>query len=313
LFALALLSSCRQAKKPEETEQPAPEEVPATPRKLDTIAIHRFWDTRLREFVYTYGEGEPADWRKSGNFNRETIIGSAAATPQPGTVRLYRAYCRDQRHYFYITKPVGATDIERIESFEVYVWTKPGDGRIAIHACFLPDDKDAYFDSSLQSIMEYVDTTLKERGPHRKPVQAMFYLYPPPPGSQQPKSSQTAKTNQASDGGQPPDYQTISVIDISALLNKKGIKVRVGPDKKDPSFEGGQSFLLFNEDPNGSAYITIQLCSSAQLANQKASEMGPAAFAKERYAFGFRPTGPIGDEQKTRCIQLLMRVKSALD
>jgi len=154
-------------------------------------AVHRFWDTRLKEFVYTYGAGEPADWRKNPIFNRETIIGFAATTQQPGSVRLYRAYCRDQRHYFYLNKPASATDIERMESFELYVWTTPGNGRIAMHACFLPDDKDAYFDSSLPSIKEYVETTQKETGQKRKVIEAMFYLYSP---GQQPKQSVPSST-----------------------------------------------------------------------------------------------------------------------
>jgi hypothetical protein len=155
--------------------EPTPAPAPAKPTLL---ALYRFWDTRHNEHVYTYGEGEPAAWRKNPAFNGEVLVGYIAVAPQPGAVKLYRAYCRDQRHYFYLTKPTGATDIERSEAFEVYVWTQPGDGRIAVHACFLPDDKDAYFDRDLANVKEYTAGTLKQIGKQRKVVEAMFYVYP---------------------------------------------------------------------------------------------------------------------------------------
>ncbi len=168
-MALALFAgACDRKTSPTEADPtPAPAPTP-TPAKPTLLALYRFWDTRHNEHVYTYGEGEPAAWRKNPAFNGEVLIGYIAVAPQPGASRLYRAYCRDQRHYFYLTTPAGATDIERIEAFEVYVWPQPGDGRVAIHACSLPDDKDSYFDRDLANVKEYAAGTLKQIGkPHK--------------------------------------------------------------------------------------------------------------------------------------------------
>jgi hypothetical protein len=166
--------SCGKKDRPAETPD-APDSASSKP---EVTALLCFWDTNLNEHVYTYGDGEPADWRKNPVFSAKPTVGYVATKQYPDTVPLHRAYCRDQRHYFYLTRPAGATDVERMEDFHVFVWTKPGDGRVAVHACFLPDDKDAYFEQDLKRVKDYVDGTLKGIGKQRKLVENYFYVYP---------------------------------------------------------------------------------------------------------------------------------------
>src|SRR5262245_50173794 len=42
------------------------------PKRIDLL---RFYDKNLHEHVYTYGEGEPAEWRKNTDMATETVIG----------------------------------------------------------------------------------------------------------------------------------------------------------------------------------------------------------------------------------------------
>jgi hypothetical protein len=177
LGIVACLFSCRPVKKEEEPKEPEIVTSIASPPPRDLIALYRFLDQSHNEHVYTYGEGEPRDWRKNHAFVGEAVVGLATCTPQRDTIPLYRAYCRDSRHYFYLAKPAGATDIERMEAFELHVWSEAGEGRIPIHACFLLDDKDAYFDKNLELVKIRAETFAN---PKRKVVEAFFYLYPEP-------------------------------------------------------------------------------------------------------------------------------------
>jgi hypothetical protein len=183
LVALGLCSCGKKAPKPETPPDPEPEPTPTVPNrpapsKPEVTALYQFWDSSVNEHVYSYGDGEPANWRRNPDFKNEKIIGYVATQQYAGTVPLYRAYCKDRRHYFYLSKPAGANDVERMEAFTVYVWKTPGDGRVPVHACFLPDDKDACFDQDLKRIKDYVDGTLKQIGKQRKLVENYFYVYP---------------------------------------------------------------------------------------------------------------------------------------
>jgi hypothetical protein len=171
---LPLLAACVCACGKKSPPVDPPEETP----KPEVTPLYQFWDTNQNEHIYTYGDGEPANWRTNPAFTEKGVVGYVATKPYPDTVPLIRAMCRDQRHYFYTTKPEGATDIERIEDFRVYVWTAPGGGREPVHACFLPDDKDPCFSQDLRRIKDYVDGTLKQIGKQRKLVENYFYVYP---------------------------------------------------------------------------------------------------------------------------------------
>ena len=107
-------------------QQPRPQPEPKTKSRPSLSAMYRFWDSRFDEHVYTYGDGEPAEWRRDPAFSREAVVGFSSTSSLSDTVRLYRAHSRDRRHYFYLTKPAGASDIQRIATFEMHVWCTSG-------------------------------------------------------------------------------------------------------------------------------------------------------------------------------------------
>lgn len=145
------------------------------PKRVDLL---RFYDKKLHEHVYTYGEGEPAAWRQHPDMEGETVIGQVAITREPDTTRLFRAIRPDRKHYFYLQRPAVAQDI-RLEEFVVYVWTKPGDGRVPVHACILPDATDVYLDTDPKKVSEFADDTFKGTGVKRKSIAKIFYVNPP--------------------------------------------------------------------------------------------------------------------------------------
>lgn len=171
----------RQPATPASVPPPAPPPAqPEAPKRVLT-ALYRFWDKRTNEHVYTYGDGEPAEWRKNPAFEQEKVVGYAVYKPEADAVRLYRVLCRDGRHRFSLRLARSAEvvkDIARVEDFTLYVWTKPGDGRVPVHACFLPDDRDFYFERDMAAVRSYTDETLKVIGKQRLIVENMFYLYP---------------------------------------------------------------------------------------------------------------------------------------
>jgi hypothetical protein len=142
---------------------------------VELVALLRFWDSAHNEHVYTCDAEEPANWRKNPAFKDETIVGYGSHTPIADMVRLERAYCRDGRHYYYLKKPDNANDIERMESIDFWVWVKPAEGRVPMHACFQPNKKDALFDTSLDKVRNYAAKDTKEK---RNVIEGMFYLYP---------------------------------------------------------------------------------------------------------------------------------------
>jgi hypothetical protein len=169
-FVLAFCASGSWGQdKPKETEKKD------APKRVDLL---RFYDKKLKEHVYTYGEAEPTDWRKNLNMEGETVIGQVALTKEPDTTRLFRATSGvpGSKHYFYLQKPVGVT-INQIDEFTVYVWTKPGDGRVPIAACWLPDLTDMYFDTDQKKVLDYAQDSLKGTGRKRGIAKHLFYIY----------------------------------------------------------------------------------------------------------------------------------------
>jgi hypothetical protein len=200
ILSVVALCICACGKKNKPTDAPAEPSTPSALSKPEVTALLRFWDATNGEHVYSYGDGEPKNWRQNTAFSEEQIVGYVAHKQLPDTSPLKRAYCRDRRHYFYLTKPAGATDIERIEDFHLFVWTKPGDGRVPVHACFLPDDKDGYFDQDLARVKGYADRASKRDGKQRKLVENFFYVYPTGPApvtGPAPKSIPTAREPRA--------------------------------------------------------------------------------------------------------------------
>ena len=155
-------------------DKPKGEGKKDAPKRTDLL---RFYDKKLHEHVYTYGDGEPAAWRKHADMESETVMGQVALEKEEGTTRLFRAIGKDRRHYFYTEKPAGLKDFE-LEDFIVYVWTKPGDERIPLHACLLPDGTDLFLDPEQKKVTTFADETQKGIGINRKNISKMLYVYP---------------------------------------------------------------------------------------------------------------------------------------
>lgn len=174
LFVALCLCSCGK-KGPAPTDPPPAE--PAKP-KYEVVPLLGFWDNGVREHVYTYGDGQPAEYRKNPDFGAERMVGFVSLKQLPGMVQLVRAYCRDRKHYFSLGGPPdGVADVERIEAFVVYVWRTGDEGRLPVHACFQPDHKDPYFDQDLRKVKEYAEVKLKTTGQKQKVVENYFYVY----------------------------------------------------------------------------------------------------------------------------------------
>ena len=60
----------------------------------------------------------------------------------------------------------------------MYVWNKPGDGRVPLHFCSLPDGTDPLFDRSLAHVRSAAAMTLKVQSIQRKVSEAHCYVYP---------------------------------------------------------------------------------------------------------------------------------------
>ncbi len=143
--------------------------------------LYRFWDAQKEEHVYSYGEGEPGDWRKNPTrFQDETIIGLGSTEEKPGTVRLWRAVRRDGKHYFYIVGDPKIMEDSKIEAFVMYVWRKPGSGRVAVHACAMPDGLDPFFDPDFEAVKKLTKETATSKGVKRVVVRNSFYLMEAP-------------------------------------------------------------------------------------------------------------------------------------
>ncbi len=166
------------------------------------LALYRFWDTRHNEHVYTYGDGEPAAWRKNPAFNGEVLVGYIAVAPQPNAVRLYRVPTAedDERHYFYVTKP-GAQrrrTSSGLRRSRWYVWTRnPATAESQSTRASCRTTRTGVLRPGPDDRKEHAAGTLKQIGKQRKVVEAMFYVYPtavqttPPPAPKPPTTPPT--------------------------------------------------------------------------------------------------------------------------
>ena len=104
VFALAIIVPAARGQ-----EKPKPKEDAKkdAPQRVDLI---RFYDKKLHEHVYSYGDGEPAQWRQKEEMEGETVIGQVAIAKEQDTTRLFRAVRKDGKHYFYLQKPLRAAD-----------------------------------------------------------------------------------------------------------------------------------------------------------------------------------------------------------
>lgn len=152
----------------------------ARKKDLKLVALYRFYDKRLHEHVYTYGDGEPANWRKHPDMEAERIIGYATLDKETGSTRFWRAIRGDRKHYFYLSAPTG-TKGASLEEFKAYVWTQKGDSRVPIYGCVLPDGTDLFLDPDAKKVSRFSRETLSGIGQKRISYSPAFYLYAKPP------------------------------------------------------------------------------------------------------------------------------------
>jgi hypothetical protein len=154
-------------------------------RPAGLLPVVRFYDHDTDEHMYSLQKEELEQWRGLLHFKEHDVVGCASPVELPDTVRLWRAVHRTGRHYYYLrTSNKPGLTVES-EIFHVYVWKKPGDGRIPIYAHTWTDGGDVFFSGDMDHIRKFKETSFKALGVNRLPLQGrdigmpMFYLYPP--------------------------------------------------------------------------------------------------------------------------------------
>lgn len=161
-----------------------PEKKSARPDNL--VPLYKFYDKKLFENVYSHRENEIKALRNIQTMEEQMILGDVSTVKLPDTVRLWRSVRNgDRKHYHYLRAPGAATKmIIESDLFTVYVWKKPGDGRIPIYCTTWTDGTDVCFDPDLDRLRQYRDESKKALGVYRPGLHKadfsipVFYIYP---------------------------------------------------------------------------------------------------------------------------------------
>lgn len=161
-----------------------PEKESARPAGL--VPLYKFYDKRLFENVYSHRENEIKSLRSIPTMEEQMILGDVSTVKLPDTVRLWRSVRNgDRKHYHYLRAPGQATKmIIESDLFTVYVWKKPGDGRIPIYCHTWIDGTDVCFDPDLNKLRLYREESKKALGVYRLGLHRadfsipVFYIYP---------------------------------------------------------------------------------------------------------------------------------------
>ena len=149
----------------------------AADKKAAMLGLYRFDDKKRGQRIYTTDEKELNGWRLDPDKKDEELLGYASPENVPGTVRLWRANRKDGRFYIYLVKNPAWKDMTGIVDPPIYVWTKAGDGRVAIHGGAMPDGSETFFDRDLKKVRQVIDETLSGINVRRIPFPSAFYLY----------------------------------------------------------------------------------------------------------------------------------------
>ena len=160
----------------------------AADRPENLVPLMRFYDTKFNEHIYSYSTEEMNKWHQLTHVKEHEIIGDVATSKLPGTVPLWRAVRTENnqsRHYYYLeaVKLPPNTFVDA-ESFKVYVWTKPGDGRVPIYCTTWIDATDAFMHRELKVVEQNREETEKSTGRLRPGMAGknfktpVFYVYP---------------------------------------------------------------------------------------------------------------------------------------
>lgn len=163
----------------------------------------RFYDHNTNEHMYSLDEDELEGWRDLKHFKEHKIVGYSSPVELPETVRLWRAVGKNGRHFYYLRTPVKANLFVESEKFRVWVWKKPGEGRIPIYAHTWTDGGDVYFDGEMYHIRKFKEDSKKALGVTRPPLSgrdigvAVFYVYPHVEEAKPEDSKETKKEPEA--------------------------------------------------------------------------------------------------------------------
>ncbi|MDB5385639.1 MAG: hypothetical protein JWM11_1285 [Planctomycetaceae bacterium] len=156
-----------------------------TAKPANVQALYRFYDHELNEHLYSSKQEEVADWRLKKHLREHVIIGDISPVALPGTVRLWRGSREDGKHYFYF-KAAGKVPNVKVEDnkFEVWVWTKAGDGRIPVYGHTWTDDTDVFLEVDLKNVSKFRADSQDALGVSRLSLSdkgdetPVFYVYP---------------------------------------------------------------------------------------------------------------------------------------
>jgi hypothetical protein len=81
--------------------------------------------------------------------------------------------------YFYLeaTRPLPKDVSVEAEQIHIYVWTRPGEGRIPIYASTWTDGTDVFLDPSKDNVQKYIEDSKKALGVNRPYLGVIFYIY----------------------------------------------------------------------------------------------------------------------------------------
>ena len=137
----------------------------AADRPENLVPLMRFYDTKFNEHIYSYSTEEMNKWHQLTHVKEHEIIGDVATSKLPGTVPLWRAVRtenKQSRHYYYLEAvQLPPNTFVDAESFKVYVWTKPGDGRVPIYCTTWIDATDAFMHRELKVVEQNREETEK--------------------------------------------------------------------------------------------------------------------------------------------------------
>lgn len=154
-------------------------------RPAGLLPVFRFYDHETNEHMYSLDKDELEQWRGLLHFKEHSIVGYASPVELPDTVRLWRAVHKTGRHYYYL-RTTNKDDLTvDSDKFRVYVWKKPGQGRVPIYAHTWTDGGDVFFSDDTNHIRKFKEKSLKALGVNRLPLSGrdigmpVFYAYPP--------------------------------------------------------------------------------------------------------------------------------------
>jgi len=149
------------------------------PPPEDLVPLHRFYEKRRGQHVYTHDPNEIKQWHESPLFEDQGIIGLVSPKQLPDTFRLWRAI-GSGRYFHYKKAPARAVVGLQVEDkvFAPYVWKAAGNGRVAIYSSVALNGSDAFFDTDQEKVKQLGRDLRQSKGITRNEDGLVFWVYP---------------------------------------------------------------------------------------------------------------------------------------